>query len=95
VQQRLWVSVCGRLEALAEGSLPFGAFSIAKFSSDLASAPAFQTARGSVFLGLSSRAKYLFLSSVQDLLAELASGFISVTCFVSHRQLYSYKQVKV
>jgi hypothetical protein len=40
-------------------------------------------------------AKDLILSSVQDLLAGLASGFIHETCFVSHRQLCSYKQVKV
>jgi hypothetical protein len=41
----------GRPEALGKGSLPFGVFSIAEFSSDLASAHAFQTARGSVFWG--------------------------------------------
>jgi hypothetical protein len=40
-------------------------------------------------------AKDLILSTVQDLLAGLASGFIHATCFVSHRQLCSYKQVKV
>jgi hypothetical protein len=41
------------------------------------------------------RTKDLILSSVQDLLSRLASGFIHVTCFISHRQLCSYKQVKV